>query len=106
MDNDIYNQSTHQFLNFNKENPNVYKLFKRFTKEAIKSGHTRLSAEMIINRIRWETSITTNEEYKINNIYKPYYSRMFMHDFPKYNEFFRLRASCADELDYSQIEKE
>ena len=44
--------------------------------------------------------------YKINNIYKPYYSRMFMNDFPKYNEFFRMRTSCADEVDFSTIEKE
>tara|TARA_E500000178_G_C17034365_1_gene762464 strand:+ start:2280 stop:2600 length:321 start_codon:yes stop_codon:yes gene_type:complete len=106
MQNKEYTQITNQFINFHKQNPNVYNLFKRFTKQAIKAGHTHLSSEMIINRIRWETSITTNEEYKINNIYKPYYSRMFMNDFPKYNEFFRMRTSCADEVDFSTIEKE
>jgi|TARA_A100001201_G_scaffold142203_2_gene139727 hypothetical protein len=106
MQNKEYTQITNQFINFHKQNPNVYNLFKRFTKQAIKAGHTHLSSEMIINRIRWETSITTNEEYKINNIYKPYYSRMFMNDFPKYNEFFRMRTSYADEVDFSTIEKE
>lgn len=106
METKQYSLSTNQFLNFHKKNPKVYTLFKRFTKEAIKGGHNNLSSEMIVNRIRWETSIKTNEEYKINNIYKPYYSRMFMYDFPKYNEFFRMRSSCADEVDYSTIEKE
>ena len=106
MQNKEYTQITNQFINFHKQNPNVYNLFKRFTKQAINAGHTHLSSEMIINRIRWETSITTNEEYKINNIYKPYYSRMFMNDFPKYNKIFRMRTSCADEVDFSTIEKE
>lgn len=100
-------QPTLNFLNFHRNNPKVYNLFKKFTKDAIKKGHKHLSAEMIINRIRWETNVESNEEYKINNYYKPYYARMFMHTSPpKYSDFFRLRKSYADELDFSTIEME
>jgi hypothetical protein len=89
------------FKTFHKENPEVYKLFSRFAYEAINKGHTRLSAEMIINRIRWETSVvTTDKDYKINNDYKPFYSRMFMVQNPKYNLFFHKRGSSADEIDW------
>ena len=92
-----------EFKQFHKKNPEVYELFKKFTFQAINSGHVRLSSEMIINRIRWETSVvTTDKDYKINNDYKPFYSRMFMAEHPKYNNFFNTRGSYADNLDWKE----
>jgi hypothetical protein len=77
---------------FDKENPQVYTLFKQFTFEAIQAGRKVLSAELIINRIRWETEVvTTGDTYKINQNWKPYYARKFMQDFPEYRDFFRTR---------------
>jgi hypothetical protein len=78
---------------WHKENPHVYELFKRFTHEAISRGHRNLSAWLIINRIRWETSIvTTGQDFKISNDFIAYYSRLFMHEFPQYKGFFRIKA--------------
>ena len=58
-----------------------------------------LSAEMIINRIRWQTKVeTTDKDYKINNDYKPFYSRLFIVEHPQHKDFFRLRQSVADNL--------
>ena len=86
-----------QFRVFHEANPEVYKMFERFTFDAIYRGHQRLSAEMIINRIRWETKIVTdNDDYKINNNYKPFYSRLFIAQNPHHKDFFRLRQSAAD----------
>ena len=90
-----------EFKTFHQKNPEVYKLFVQFTLQAINKGHAKLSSEMIINRIRWETSvITTDKDYKINNDYKPFYSRMFMALFPKYDYFFQKRGSYADQIDW------
>lgn len=81
-----------RFNRFNDENPEVYELFTKFTFEAIKRGHKRLSAWMIANRIRWETTIVTvNCEYKISNDYIALYSRKFMKDYPQYNGFFKIK---------------
>ena len=92
-----------EFKKFHAKNPEVYSLFCKFTFQAINSGHVRLSSEMIINRIRWETSVvTTDKDYKINNDYKPFYSRMFMAEHPKYNNFFNTRGSYADNLDWKE----
>ena len=85
-----------QFDQYDNENPQLYELFKRFAFEAIESGREYFSAEAIINRVRWETMLTGNDEYKINNNYKPFYSRKFMNEFPQYNNFFRTRTSKAD----------
>ncbi len=74
------------------ENPQVYSLFERFTFEAIERGHTRLSAWLIINRIRWETAVVTRGgDFKISNDFIAYYSRLFMHNHPKYQGFFRTK---------------
>ena len=86
-----------QFKVFHEANPEVYQMFERFTFDAIYRGHERLSAEMIINRIRWETKvITTDNDYKINNNYKPFYSRLFLEQHPQHKDFFQLRHSAAD----------
>ena len=42
---------------WHKDNPHVYELFEKFTMQAINRGHNRLSAWLIVNRIRWETMI-------------------------------------------------
>ena len=50
-----------------------------------------------------ETSVaTTDKDYKINNDYKPFYSRMFMAEHPKYDNFFNTRGSYADNLDWKE----
>lgn len=89
------------FRKFNRENPVIYKLFKEFTFQAINRGHKKLSSEMIINRIRWETSVMSNDkDYKINNNYKPFYSRMFMNEHSQYQDFFYKSTSKADMENY------
>jgi hypothetical protein len=88
-------KSKNQFEEFHAENPQVYRLFCYFTKQVINAGHNKYSAEAIFNQIRWYTTIETRgDEYKINNDYKPYYSRKYM---AEHNvEIFRTRSSVAD----------
>lgn len=85
-----------KFDKYNAENPKVYEGFKKFTFEAIAAGRKYLGAELIINRLRWETVISGNDRFKINNNYEAFYSRLFMRDFPEYKGFFRTRKSKAD----------
>jgi hypothetical protein len=88
-------KSRKQFEEFHADNPQVYRLFCYFTLQVINAGYNKYSAEAIFNQIRWYTTIETRgDEYKINNDYKPYYSRKFMNE---YNvEIFRTRSSIAD----------
>lgn len=77
---------------WHKQNPHVYKLFERFTLQAIHKGHKRLSPWLIVNRIRWETTIeTTGGDFKISNDYIAFYSRLFMHYNPQYVGFFKTK---------------
>ena len=100
--NDTFKDLVNEFKCFHEKNPEVYEMFKRFTFQAINRGHKNLSSEMIVNRIRWETDVmTTDKDYKINNDYKPFYSRLFMAEHMQYENFFRKRGSHADNIDWS-----
>ena len=90
------NDKKEWFEYYDEENPQIYEFFKKYSLTAIQRGHKNLSAEFIFNAIRWETPITAEGDFKINNNAKPFYARKFMKEFPQYNGFFRKRHSKAD----------
>lgn len=75
------------------QNPGFYPLFRRFALEAAKAGRSRFSPWMVVNRIRWETTITTQgEDFKCPNGVIAYYSRLFMVENPRFRGFFTTRT--------------
>ncbi len=79
---------------FHDQNPHVYRLFKRFTREAIASGRERFGARMIWERMRWFTLIEAQDhasDFKLNDHYPAYYARLFMEDHSRYDGFFETR---------------
>jgi hypothetical protein len=82
---------------WHKQNPHVYDLFEKFTLDAISKGHERLSAWLIVNRIRWETAVETRgDDFKISNDFIAYYARLFMHNHPRYEGFFKTKTLRRD----------
>ena len=95
----MLNKACQNFLKFHSENRHVYDLFEKFTFEVIQSGRRNFGVKSIIERIRWETNITSqNSFFKINNNYAPFYARMFEAKYPTYKGFFRKRRAAADVL--------
>jgi hypothetical protein len=80
------------FLKFHMANPFIYKLFERFSREALQAGLKHYSARGVFDRIRWETGVVTQTDdmLKISNNHRPLYARMLMHDYPEFEGFFRL----------------
>ncbi len=88
-----------KFERFDHLNPTIYANFKRVANTAIARGHKRLSVELIINQLRWESPVGTNADtYKIPNWIKPFYARKYMREYPHYAGFFTIRKSIADAL--------
>lgn len=91
-----------RFLDFHQANPIVYKLWDRFTREAIAKGYQRVGSQMIIERIRWETNIVLTdstadgEPLKINDHHKPYYARLWMRNNPQHAGIFGTRTVEGD----------
>lgn len=81
-----------KFEEYDSQNPHVYKLFKKYTKDAIKRGHRKLSGWFIVNIIRWEEGVdTTGKEFKISNDFIALYTRKFVNEHPKHSDFFTLK---------------
>lgn len=83
-----------KFQKFDSENPGVYFLFKRFANDLINLGRKKLSAALIVERIRWEVNISTKSDdvFKLSNNHTAFYARKFMNDFPGHGDIFRTRA--------------
>lgn len=82
------------FEAFHAENPEVYRLFSRFSFDAASAGHRHYSADAIMHRVRWHTGVeTTNHAFKINNNLVAYYARHFMNRNPHMRGFFHTRQS-------------
>lgn len=97
------------FLAYHQRNPQVYRAFEKLVLDAIAGAEargraiTRMGAQMVVERLRWETLVTGDDAYKINNNYGPYYARLFMSRHAKHAELFRTRGSEADDMDFSSL---
>lgn len=82
-----------KFRLFHEQNPQVYKLWDAYTKEALAKGVKRIGSQMIMERIRWEQkiNINTNDDFKLNDHLVPYYARLWMEKNPEYPKFFNTR---------------
>ena len=98
--------NTCEFIDFHLDNPKVWELYLQFASDMVHHGHKKLSSEMLINRVRWETMVnTTDKQFKINNNHKPYYARLLLSTKRFRNtKFLEVRQSCADDLSYSECE--
>ena len=81
-----------KWLRWHNLNPEFYRLFERYTLQAIYRGHLRLSGWLIANRVRWESSIVTKgDDYKISNDFIALFTRLFMINNPQYIGFFETK---------------
>lgn len=81
------------FEQYDKENPEIWELFKSKTLQTIKKGFSNYSAKGIFEIIRWhEGGDEKSDGFKINNNYTPFYARKFMNEYPEYEGFFRTKT--------------
>ena len=86
------NQREARFLKFHHNNPKVYQLWDQFTNEAINRGYNKIGARLICERIRWETSIHTDEDIKFNDNYIAYYARLWMKNNTQHKNLFKTKT--------------
>ena len=90
------------FNEFDKTSPQIYEMFIRFFFELVRKGHKKVSAKLIINRIRWECVMNIPTEtlfdskgdeisYKLNDAFQSRYARKFISDYPNYESYFNFR---------------
>ena len=86
------------FDKFHADNPHVYEWFKRNALALQARGRTHYSARTMLHAFRFHTDMTTTDDtFKINNNWSPWYARMLMEDEPTLEGFFETRTAKADD---------
>lgn len=86
-----------KFIKYHKENPQIWNQFEKFANELVDAGVDVLSVNRIYERIRWESDVSGNDRYKLNNNFRPYYARLYEKKHPNAPKF-KKRTSKADSL--------
>lgn len=81
-----------KFERYHSANPNVYALIQRYARELLAAGRDRLSISLIVERVRWESSIktTSEDQFKIANAHSAFYARKLDADFLEFKGKFKL----------------
>lgn len=84
-----------RFEKYHERNPHIYRAFRHYAFQAIAAGRKHLGVGLIAERIRWDTVISGDDGFKINNNYRAFYARKFMEDYPEFKGFFRTRRQVS-----------
>jgi len=92
------------WLDWHRENPKVWGYFKKFSLEAAHSGRKHISHWLIVNRIRWEVSITTTgHDFKISNNHIAFYARLWKVAYPDFRNIFTTKMMKGEiEVNYME----
>lgn len=93
-----------KILSLHKKNPNIYEAFRKMALDKFKQ-RKYYSARTIIELIRHETREKINDhEFKVNNDFSSLCSRLFVKEYPKYEERFSFRTSIFDDKDLNKAQ--
>jgi len=88
---DIQKHIEEKFLKFHEENPEVYRLFKKFAHQS-RRFKDHFGAKAIAERIRWEVaSYSIPGDFKMNNNFPSVMARMLIEEDPSFHDFFSIR---------------
>jgi len=79
------------FKTYHFNNPHIYNQFESMAFALIRAGRNHYGAKAIFEAMRYETAISGNDDFKINNNYTSRYVRMFDKAHPGFSGFFRKR---------------
>lgn len=87
-----------RFEEFHRENPHVYRTLVALAREYRNTtGQPKLGISMLFEAARWTLAMQTKSaDYRLNNSYRAYYSRLIQAQEPDLRDLFELRSSAAD----------
>lgn len=86
-----------EFRKFHRENPGVVRELIRLLEDAQAAGRRRVGMKMLFEVLRYNRLITTNgDQFKLNNNYTAFYTRLIKRQRPDLGELLVTRRSAAD----------
>jgi hypothetical protein len=82
-----------RFEMFHADNPQVYAKLVELSRTAKRAGHERLGIRTLWERLRWffKIEVRSDDDFKLNDHYTSYYSRLIMQREPDLAGFFEIR---------------
>jgi hypothetical protein len=81
------------FWRYHENNPNIWRLFEQFTKEARAAGLQRYGVAAIFERVRWHVTVEHRVAgFKMNNNYRSCYARLITLISPDLGKLFETRG--------------
>lgn len=71
-------------------NKHIWFMFERYTLDAI-HAQRKLGAKAVMERVRWESEIERNQEFKVSNNWTAYYARIFSIKHPAHRNYFDFK---------------
>lgn len=87
---------------FVEKEPEVWRLFCRYTFRLIKANREHYGAKSVFERIRWHTAVRGEDDFKLNNNYTAVFARWFHRAYPEHDGFFRTRERASESEDPRQ----
>lgn len=86
------------FEKFDRENPEVWRLFCRFAHDALNYGaRHRIGGKAVMERVRWSAIVEEKAKpFKVNNSYTSYYVRKWQSTYPQCAHVFETRKVKSD----------
>jgi hypothetical protein len=82
------------FWEFHRENPGVYDELVALARDLQQRGYDRLGIGMLFEVLRWrrmKLTVASQHDFKLNNNYRAYYSRLIMQREPDLDGIFNTR---------------
>lgn len=88
-----------RFEDFDRSNPHVYRTLVRLAREWVEqTGRRKIGTKALFEVARWQIALATSDpDFKLNNSYTAFYSRLIMRREADLSGLFDLRHSSADE---------
>ncbi len=91
-----YEKVRRQWWEFHQANDAVYGSLRQISLDLRRRGRERYGISGVFEVMRWHRAMsTTDQDYKINNNYKPFYARLLMRQEPELVGFFELREQTS-----------
>lgn len=88
-----HNDDDFRFLKHVNENPDVLLRLNKLANDARKAGVKKIGIDLLYARLRWDMMVETRtDDFKLNNDFRPYYSRVLMALDSRLNGMFDIRG--------------
>lgn len=83
---------------FHDANPHIYESLRDMALALKRRGFSKCGIALLWERLRWLSYIQTQgeDEYKLSNSHRAYYSRLLMKNEPELEDFFNLRRQTTE----------